>query len=103
MEPHVNTFYMETVITFRQDPTRLIFFQLRQANSAFQGAGLRGESKNWEGIQDTRVKATRGGGGGIARMKNYVVGAAAGLTAASTEEVPTSVDMKREHENHNKE
>ncbi|GLT25304.1 hypothetical protein SLA2020_004410 [Shorea laevis] len=114
VEPHVYTLYVETVITLGQNPTRFVFFELRQANGAVRGGirmGFGGVGKNREGLQDTSIEASHGSGGEVVTrvynddglpMGGCAATAGAGLTAASTEEEPAGVEVERKHENHNK-
>lgn len=108
MEPHVNTFYVETVITFGQDPTRFTGFELRQANSALRPGFFRVEGEDGECGKDGGVEATwHGCGGGVVVVKDKLGAAelalAPELAAASTPEVPARVDMKAQHQNDDEE
>lgn len=110
MEPHVDAFGVEVVVALGEAATHLILFELRQAHGAFHGrvgirirVGLGGVDKNRERIEDSRVEATRGGGGcgcGV-HVKDKLIAAvsvAAHVTTAGAEEVPTGVEMEANHE-----
>lgn len=106
MEPHINTIDMEAVITFGQNPTSLSLLKLRQANGAFQHLlllvifSLLLVGEGGERFEDKRVEAASRDRDDIGRIRGLDVkdkmcaaASTADLTAARSEEVPTSVDV----------
>lgn len=72
------------------------------------GCGCGGESENWKRFDDGRVEASsgyRGGGGRVGEEDNSSGGAttATEMEAARAEEIPTRVEVERDHENDDEE
>lgn len=102
VEPHVNAVGMEFMVALWQYPTRFTRFELRQADGALRrvfrvGLGVVGE--DGERGDDGGVEAAcgSGDGGGVVGVEDEL-GAAAEVTAASTDEVPAGVEVEKEHQ-----
>ena len=105
MKPHIYTVNMKRMLATGQNPTRLAFLELGEANGALGQIFVSqlGESENGERLDHRGIEAARGGGGGgrIRGEENHrgatVTAAAAEMTAASAEEVPAGVAVEEDH------
>ncbi|KAK8622480.1 hypothetical protein V6N13_117392 [Hibiscus sabdariffa] len=94
------------MLAFGQYPTRLVLFELRQANGAFERGirvALGGESEDRERLEHARIQAARRNGGVLVNVENElpstsVTAAVAGTKVAGTEEQPAGVEVEDEGE-----
>lgn len=108
MEPHVNTFNVEAMLAIGQDPTRIVFFEFRQADRTLNRVrvGFRGVNEQRQRFQHLLIEAP---GRNISGSRSVWVGwvnieyklsgatvarAASVVAAASTEEVPAGVEVE---------
>jgi|APAra0007618257_1042622.scaffolds.fasta_scaffold06825_2 hypothetical protein len=98
MKPHINAVNVKCMLAIGHNPTRFIIFELREANGAFHCVlgGYGGERENWKRFDDGGVKATRSGG----RIREKSTCSGGAIEGARTEEIPTIVEVERDHKNH---
>lgn len=113
VKPHVNAINMKTMITFGQNPTRLILFEFRQTHGAIHDfrASLGRINKHGKRFQHRRVEAAGVGGIGRIRIRGVhvehemrtPVPVPAYMSATGLEEVPARIEVQTHHQNHDEE
>lgn len=114
MKPHVDAIGMKAMTTFRKCTALFIFLKFGQTNSAIDriGEGFGGESENRERVKNRGIEAAEVGSRGSGassrgifwfEIEDETVAAAESTTAASTENIPASVEVKANDENDDEE
>lgn len=114
LEPHVNAVGVEAVVALGKEPTRLVLFELRQADGALLRARLRrrvalgGVDEDRERLEHGGVEAAigQGAGGGGVHVEDELGAALAvptNVAAAGSEQVPAGVEVEADHENDDEE